>query len=86
MIGYIYQILNLVTNQSYVGQTVDINRRRNTHFNNLRKNKHENPKLQASWNKYGENAFHFNYWTFEFESPDELDKLECEYIEKFNFY
>lgn len=84
MKGYIYQIENLVTHESYIGQTVDINRRRNTHFNCLRKNKHENPKLQNAWNKYGEQEFHFRYWTFEIESLEELNKLECEYIQKYD--
>ena len=37
MKGYIYQIENLITHESYIGQTVDINRRKNTHFNKLRK-------------------------------------------------
>ena len=39
MKGYIYQIENLITHESYIGQTVDIKRRKNTHFNKLRKNK-----------------------------------------------
>ena len=84
MIGYIYQIENLVTHESYIGQTIDINRRRNTHFNELRNNKHENPKLQNAWNKYGEQEFHFRYWKFEINSREELNQLENEYIEKYN--
>ena len=59
MVGYIYKITNKVTNQNYVGQTIDINRRKRTHFNTLRSNTHDNPKLQASWNKYGEKSFIF---------------------------
>ena len=45
MVGYIYKITNKVTNQSYIGQTIDINRRRRTHFNRLKNNTHINPKL-----------------------------------------
>lgn len=48
MVGYIYRITNKVTNQNYIGQTIDINRRKRTHFNTLRNNTHDNPKLQAS--------------------------------------
>ena len=32
MVGYIYRITNKVTNQNYIGQTIDINRRKRTHF------------------------------------------------------
>ena len=84
MVGYIYQIENLITKQSYIGQTVDIKRRKNTHFNMLRKNKHENQKLQNAWNKYGEQEFHFRYWTFEDITSEDLDNLEKQYIEKYN--
>ena len=45
MKGYIYQIENLVTHESYIGQTIDIKRRKRTHFSELRNNTHENPKL-----------------------------------------
>ena len=51
MVGYIYRITNKVTGQHYIGQTVDINRRKRTHFNAIKKQNHDNPKLQASWNK-----------------------------------
>lgn len=84
MKGYIYQIENLITHESYIGQTVDIKRRRNTHFNKLRKNKHDNPKLQNSFNKYGEQEFHFRYWEFDITNQEELNSLECEYIEKYD--
>lgn len=83
MVGYIYQIYNKQTNQSYIGQTMDINRRKRTHFCALDGNRHENPKLQASWNKYGADAFEFNYWSFELASLEELNQLECDYIEKY---
>lgn len=84
MVGYIYQIQNTITKQSYIGQTIDIYRRQRVHFRRLRNNTHVNPKLQAAWNKYGEDNFSFTYWTFNINSVEELDALECEYIEKFN--
>lgn len=84
MIGYIYQIQNIVTGQSYIGQTIDIFRRKRTHYDRLRGKRHDNPKLQASWNKYGEENFRFEYWEFELTNIAELDKLECEYIDKFD--
>ena len=84
MVGYIYRITNTQTKQNYIGQTIDINRRRRTHFNRLANKTHENPKLQASWNKYGKENFEFEYWGFDISSIEELDRLECEYIEKYD--
>lgn len=84
MIGYIYQIECLPTHESYIGLTVDYKRRKRDHLNELRKNKHENPKLQNAWNKYGEQEFHFRCWEFEIAHPDELKPLECQYIEKYD--
>lgn len=84
MIGYIYQIECLSTHESYIGLTVDYKRRKRDHLNDLRKNKHENPKLQNAWNKYGEQEFHFRCWKFEITHPDELKSLECQYIERYD--
>lgn len=83
MIGYIYKITNTQTNQNYIGQTIDINRRKRTHFNRLNNQSHDNPKLQASWNKYGKENFSFEYWEFNISSAEELNSLECEYIDKY---
>lgn len=84
MVGYIYRITNKVTGQNYIGQTIDINRRKRTHFSSLKNGHHENPKLQASWNKYGEENFEFKSWEFSIKSAEELNILECEYIDKYN--
>ena len=84
MIGYIYRITNKITHQNYIGQTVDIKGRKRRHLNTLQNNIHDNPKLQASWNKYGQDNFEFESWKFEIKSPEELNQLECEYIDKYN--
>lgn len=84
MIGFIYRILCVPTGESYIGQTIDINRRKNKHFSALHRNKHENSKLQNAWNKYGEENFSFEFWTFDNITPEQLNDLECEYIEKYN--
>jgi group I intron endonuclease len=55
----IYAGTNVLTNEVYYGQSVDIDRRLRHHLNSLKRNAHKNPKLQASWNKYGEDAFVF---------------------------
>ena len=84
MVGYIYKIENTITKQCYIGQTVDYNRRKATHINRLRRNAHDNPKLQNAWIKYGEPAFEFTCWEFQIESLEKLNELECEYIQKYN--
>ena len=84
MIGYIYQIENLQTGKSYVGQTINFQQRKNRHLSDLRRNKHHNKKLQNAFNKYGEQEFHFRCWKFEVKDEKELDALEEEYIEKYN--
>ena len=71
MVGYIYRITNKVTGQHYIGQTVDINRRKRTHFNSLKRQDHDNPKLQASWNKYGEDNFEFESWEFQIDNLEQ---------------
>lgn len=84
MVGYIYRITNKVTGQHYIGQTVDINRRKRTHFNSLKRQDHDNPKLQASWNKYGEDNFEFESWEFQIDNLEQLNELECSYIDKYD--
>lgn len=82
MIG-IYKILNTVNNKVYIGSSVNIQNRWNKHKALLRHNKHENPKLQNSWNKYGEEVFEFII----IEECDENVLLEKEqnYLDKLDF-
>jgi len=55
----IYTIKNTINNKLYIGSAIDIAQRFRTHKSCLKKNKHGNPKLQYSWNKYGEENFNF---------------------------
>lgn len=55
----IYKITNTITNCSYIGSSVNIDRRFRQHRHSLKHNKHVNTYLQNSWNKYGENVFIF---------------------------
>lgn len=75
----IYSIKNLVTNQLYIGSAININNRFRTHLCNLRKNKHENLKLQRSWNKYGESNFRFQAEEI-VENKKDLVKIEQEWF------
>lgn len=53
----VYTIVNMVTEDFYIGSSVNIEERLRTHFKSLRSNTHYNSFLQRSFNKYGEKAF-----------------------------
>lgn len=53
----IYQITNTINGKKYIGSSDDMNRRLSKHYNDLIKNKHSNPHLQAAYNKYKSNNF-----------------------------
>jgi len=55
----IYRILNIVTGKCYIGSASVLYKRRNQHLSKLRRSKHENEKLQLSWNEHGELNFSF---------------------------
>ena len=82
---YIYKIINTVTNEKYVGQTTNFSRRINDHRQKLNANTHINPKLQASWNKYGEQAFKITKEEFDL-TKEELNQKEIEEIQKEDSY
>ena len=56
----IYQIINTVTNDSYIGQSLNIPVRFRVHRNQLEKGTHKNPFLRKSYKKYGKDKFIFN--------------------------
>lgn len=82
---YIYKIINKITGEKYVGQTTNFSRRKENHLSALRNNKHVNPKLQSSWNKYGEENFYFEKKQYEL-TKDELNRKEIEEIKKENSF
>jgi group I intron endonuclease len=53
----IYLIENIVKHRLYVGSSVNVRLRWNTHISSLRRGTHTNTKLQHAFNKYGEPAF-----------------------------
>lgn len=50
----VYEIRNLVNNKHYIGSSIDLQVRSREHINKLKTNKHDNPKLQNAFNKYGD--------------------------------
>lgn len=59
-LGCVYLIKCLSNNKVYVGQTIDIKRRKWEHTHELELNIHRNHYLQEDYNKYGSCNFIFN--------------------------
>lgn len=74
----IYCIENTVNHKRYIGQSVDIYKRWQTHRYLLNANKHDNDYLQKAWNKYGEDNFIFSI--LELCNKGELSQTETKYI------
>ena len=55
----IYAIRHIASGKLYVGSAAKIAIRWRSHRYQLRLKKHHSPRLQNSWNKYGERAFEF---------------------------
>lgn len=83
-ISGIYCIKNLKNSKCYIGLSVDISHRWNSHRHLLRHNKHINKHLQNAWNKYGENNFEFSI--LEKCPSDKLPQKEMYWIEKLNTF
>jgi len=59
MISGVYKITCIRNNKVYIGQSLDINRRLNQHFNALNSltHSHHSKAFQEDWDKYGCDAF-----------------------------
>lgn len=53
----IYKITCVETNKIYIGSSINIYSRWVAHLVELNKNRHDNPKLQHAYNKYGKSKF-----------------------------
>lgn len=78
----IYMIQNLVNGKIYIGQSVQLNKRIQSHKRTLKNNKHYNSHLQRSYNKYGfEN---FKFIIVENCDIEELNKRELYWMNHYN--
>ena len=80
MIG-IYKIENLINKKVYIGQSINIECRWNSHKNDLIRGNHINKYLQNAWNKYGNDNFKFEI--IEECLEEELNQKEIYWI---NYY
>ena len=75
----IYCIINTFNNKRYVGSSINLHMRLQTHRSMLRKNYHQNRKLQNSWNKHSEERF--DCYILEYCSEELLIVREQYYID-----
>ena len=84
----IYQIRNTITNDLYIGSSINIIHRKNRHSRELKQGKHHSIILQRAVNKYGINVFKFK--VLEYCEQEILIKKEQYYIDtlkpKYNIY
>lgn len=78
----VYTITNSVTGKLYVGSSVNLSRRKNQHFSDLRHGKHPSQKLQRSFDKHGGAAFLFRPLLF--CSPQNLFLFEQRALDVFD--
>lgn len=75
----IYCIENTKNNKIYIGSSKNLYNRLSAHKCALNKNRHQNIKLQKSWNKHGSD--NFICYVIEFCNPDILTTREQYYID-----
>lgn len=71
----IYRITNMANNKYYIGSAESFARREWQHKYDLKRGVHKNPRLQAAWNKYGEEMFVFEVIE---EVPEGVNVLQVE--------
>ncbi len=77
----IYCIKNLTNDKKYIGSSINVFKRKNRHFSELKNLKHKNIKLQRSFNKHGKDKFIF-YVIELVEDKNNLIVREQYYIDK----
>lgn len=75
----IYCIENIINGKKYIGKSINIYYRLHRHKCDLLKNRHKNPILQNSWNKYGED--NFKNYIIELCELSIINKRESYYID-----
>lgn len=82
MVSGIYSITCIENGKRYIGQSVDVRKRKNEHFNALRKGTHPNVHLQRAWN----NGARFDFEIIERCSVVDLNEREIYWIAKYDSF
>lgn len=84
----IYSITSLVDGLIYVGSSINVHKRFLEHKNDLKGNRHSNPRLQRAYNKYGVENFKLRVEEVldHTTASDEMRIIESKYCEKYNSY
>ena len=69
----VYQIVNKISGKTYIGETIRGELRWKRHLLDLKRNRHINPKLQADFDKFGEEVFK---WSIIEEYPKDKNTLQ----------
>ncbi|MCS7004361.1 MAG: GIY-YIG nuclease family protein [Cytophagales bacterium] len=77
----VYVIRNSVDNRIYIGSSVQLYRRYQTHCQELENGTHHSKSLQRFYNKYGKNKLSFEVLAF--CAPDKTFSTEQKYLNKF---
>jgi group I intron endonuclease len=79
----VYRIQSIIKPElSYIGGTIDITRRWQNHITSLKRNEHDNSRLQEHFNKYGESDLQFSILIC--CNKDELSKQEQFFLDSHN--
>lgn len=78
----IYSLINIENGKRYVGQSVDLEKRRYTHFWLLKENRHWNAHLQRSYNK----GHQFDFEVIEYCPVEMLNDREIYWIAKYDSF
>jgi group I intron endonuclease len=80
-VAVIYRITNMANGKYYIGSADAFARREWQHKYDLKRGVHKNPRLQAAWNKYGEEMFVFEVLEEILEGGNQL-QVEDGYLKK----
>lgn len=78
----VYAIINKIDGKIYIGSSCDLTKRKYTHLETLKNNKHTNHELQKAFNEFGRDNFEWKVLAY--CSVDALRKKEQILINQYN--
>jgi group I intron endonuclease len=77
----VYRLLNKINNRLYIGSSLSVFQRRDSHFSKMRRRLHTNKFLENDFHKCGEASFEFSI--LEICLPENLLKVEQKYLDQY---